>query len=192
MSDDHRPDVTRILQELCQEGAQSPEVTDRLYEAVYDELRRIAARLMKSERADHTLQPTALVHEAYLRLVDQTKVEWRCRAHFFAVAARVMRRILVDHARRRTRQKRGGGEQRVTWNEDLGLCHSRTHETLALDRALARLAELDPRMERVVELRVFGGLTIREVAYALGISTRTVDGDWMVAKGWLAREFTRE
>jgi len=186
-----RPEITRILHEMNAPHTRHAELSERLYTAVYDELRRIAGRLMRSERADHTLQPTALVHEAYLRLVDQQQVEWQCRAQFFAIAARVMRRILVDYARRRAREKRGGRAQHVTWSESLGLCEQRTHETLVLDRALTRLAELDARMERVVELRVFGGMTIREVAHALGVSRRTVDNDWLVAKQWLARELSR-
>ncbi|MBD3335096.1 MAG: sigma-70 family RNA polymerase sigma factor [Candidatus Eisenbacteria bacterium] len=181
-------DITRILIQLSRETDARDEAEELLYAAVYDEMRRMAARLMKSERSDHTLQPTALVHEAYLRLVDQNRVDWQNRAHFYAVAARIMRRILVDHARRRARSKRGGDEQRVTWDEALSIGTDPSHETLALDRALDGLSRLDWRMERVVELRIFGGMTVREVAFALGVSQRTVDGDWMVARQWLAHE----
>ncbi len=191
MHDPRRADVTRILLELGRAGPDDPAVAAHLYEVVYEEMRRIAGRMMRGERPGHTLQPTALVHEVYIRLVDQTRVEWQNRAHFYAVAARIMRRILVDHARRRARLKRGGGEERVTWDEALGLGRDPSHETLALDRALTRLSELDPRMERVVELRVFGSLTVREVAHALGVSMRTVDNDWLVAKQWLTRELAR-
>lgn len=188
MLEPRRSDVTQILLELNRADRDSSDASARLYEVVYDEMRRIAGRLMRGESPGHTLQPTALVHEAYIRLVDQTQVEWQDRAHFYAVAARIMRRILVDHARRRARLKRGGGAERVTWDEALVPGKEPEHETLALDQALTRLSELDPRMERVVELRIFGGMTVREIAHILGISTRTVDGDWMVAKQWLARE----
>jgi len=183
-----RSDVTQILIELNRAGPGDPAVSARLYEVVYDEMRRIAGRLMRGERPGHTLQPTALVHEAYIRLVDQTRVEWQDRVHFYAVAARIMRRILVDHARRRARLKRGGAKERVTWDEALGLGHDPSHETLALDDALTRLSKLDPRMERIVELRVFAGMTVRETAHALGVSDRTVNSDWMVAKQWLTYE----
>ncbi len=188
MCPNRNPGVTEILLELNAEGADQSQWSDQLYEVVYDELRHLAARLMRSERADHTLQPTALVHEAYMRLVDQTRVEWKGRAHFFAIAARIMRRILIDHARKKARLKRGGGEQRVTWDEALGIKQDPSYEIVALDSALTRLSKLDERMEKVVELRVFAGLTIKEIAYALGVSKRTIDDDWMVAKQWLTHE----
>lgn len=188
---DRRPEISQILREFKRTGDRDAELAERFYVLVYAELRSIAKRLMRGERGDHTLQPTALVHEAYLRLVEQKDVEWQCRAHFYAVAARIMRRILVDHARYKAREKRGGKAPHITWDEELGIADTTVLETLALDRALCRLSELDERMERVVELRIFGGMTIREVAHALGISRRTVDNDWFVAKQWLARELAQ-
>lgn len=183
-------DITEILQNLRHLEGEGTKVGDDLYDVVYHELRRIAGRLMRGERAEHTFQPTDLVHEAYLKLIDQTRVTWQDRAHFFAIAARIMRRILVDHARRKARLKHGGGAQRVTWTESIGVQSQLCLETLALDTAMSRLAELDPRMEKVVELKVFGGLTIREIAHALDVSTRTVDDDWRVAKQWLSNELS--
>lgn len=161
---------------------------------VYEELRRLARGFMARENRDHTLQPTALVNEAYLRLVDQSRVDWRGRSHFRAVGARVMRRILIDHARRRGGLKRGGGRQRVTLGDsvlsppdpDVGL-----PELLALNNALDKLARLDERQARVVELRFFGGLTTVEIAEALGVSERTVADDWKHGRAWLKRELSR-
>jgi RNA polymerase sigma factor (TIGR02999 family) len=143
---------------------------------------------MRRERRDHTLQPTALVGEVFLRLVDQTRIAWRDRAHFLGVAARVMRQILVDHARRHGAAKRGAGVWRVTFDESLGHGLPKDIEIVALHEALARLGEIDPRGAQVVELRVFGGSTVEEIAQTLGVSKRTVDGDWAVARMWLARE----
>ena len=143
---------------------------------------------MRRERPGHTLQPTALVAEAFLRLVDETQVQWQDRAHFLGIAARVMRQILVDHARRRAAVKRGHELRRVTFDENLGHGSNQSFELLALHEALDRLAALDPRGARVVELRVFGGLTIDEIARLLDVSKRTVDNDWVVARMWLARE----
>jgi RNA polymerase sigma factor (TIGR02999 family) len=188
MRNPRQHEITQILLELSSPEADRTKANERLYEAVYDELRRIADRLMRAERSDHTLQPTALVHEAYIRMVDQTRVQWQDRAHFFAIAARVMRRVLVDHARRKARQKRGGGKQLVTWDSALGIGQDPCLETIALDRVLTQLSKLDQRMEQIVELRVFGGMTLKEIAQALGVSRRTVDDDWMVAKKWLAHE----
>jgi RNA polymerase sigma-70 factor, ECF subfamily len=162
----------------------------RAFGLVYEELREIAAKLMRAERADHTLRPTALVHEAYCRLVDQSRVSWENRAHFFGIAARAMRQILVEHARARAAAKRGGGWERVTLYDHLGMVADSTLEVIDLDDALNRMAELDERMARVVELRVFGGLTGEETAHILGVTRRTVQRDWRMAKMWLAREFT--
>jgi len=184
----HQHEITQFLLQLEAPGIDRTQVNERLYEAVYEELHRIADRLMHTEKIGHTLQPTALVHEAYIRLVDQTRVEWKGRAHFFAIAARIMRRILVDHARRKARRKRGGGEQRVTWDENLGVCRDPSFETIALDAALTRLSRLDQRMEQTVELRVFAGMTLKEIAQVLGVSRRTVDDDWNAAKQWLTHE----
>lgn len=158
---------------------------------VYDELRRLARGFMGRERREHTLQPTALVHEAYLKLADQSRVDWRGRTHFLAVGARAMRRILIDHARQHASAKRGGGQQRITLSEsilhpedpDLDLV-----ELVSLGDALDKLKALDERQARVVELRCFGGLTTAEAAEVLGVSNRTVEGDWMHARAWLGRE----
>ena len=143
---------------------------------------------MKRERANHTLQPTALVHEAYLKLVGDPGARWESRAHFFGAAARAMRQILVDHARRHHAHKRGGELDRVTLDEEIADSNARSFEILALNDALEKLAAKDPRMARVVELRIFGGLVSKEVAHVLGFSKRTVDEDWKMAKMWLARE----
>lgn len=161
---------------------------DSLMPAIYDELRRQAARYLRQERPGHTLQTTALIHEAYLRLVDQKNVQWQNRTHFFAIAAQLMRRILVDHARQRQAAKRGGDALRVTLNESMALSEEPDVNLVALDEALNRLAEIDPQQARVVELRFFSGLSIEETAEALGISPRTVKRDWNVAKAWLRRE----
>jgi len=163
----------------------------RLLPLVYAELRRRARRYMRGERPDHTLQPTALVHEAYLRLAGQREVDWQSRAHFFAVAAQLMRRILVDHARARKAEKRGGGEPRVALNESLAMTEEKSAELMALDEALTHLAERDPRQARAVELRFFGGLSEEEAAEVMGISLRTLKRDWSVARAWLFKEINR-
>jgi RNA polymerase sigma-70 factor, ECF subfamily len=155
---------------------------------VHDELRRIARRCMAGERAGHSLQATALVNEAYLRLFDGKRVEWHDRAHFLAISARVMRRILVDHARARQAQKRGGLAGTVTLDEALVVVDLSAHDFVALDDALAALATFDQRKSRVVELRFFGGLTAEETAAVLRVSPATVLGDWRMAKAWLKRE----
>ncbi|MEZ5066069.1 MAG: sigma-70 family RNA polymerase sigma factor [bacterium] len=167
-------------------GADAPGATDRLLESVYPELRRVAAGFLRHERPDHTLQPTALVHEAYLRLVDQTRVPWQGRAHFRAVAAQAMRRVLVDHARRRGADKRGGDRRRVTLS-DLAQTGGPPIDVLDLERALAAFAREHERGARVVEMKVFAGMTGEEIACVLGISARTVKSDWAIAKLWLAR-----
>jgi RNA polymerase sigma factor (TIGR02999 family) len=159
---------------------------DQLMPLVFDGLRRIAARHMRSERQDHTLQTTALVNEAYLRLVDQKRAEWRNRAQFFAVAARLMRRILVDHARRPSAKRRGAT---LIALEDRDVpAPEKSADVIALDEALTRLAAFDPRKSRVVELRIFGGMTIEETAEALGVSIGTVKNDYRAARAWLRRE----
>jgi RNA polymerase sigma factor (TIGR02999 family) len=152
---------------------------------VYDELRRIAHRYVQRERDGHTLQTTALVNEAYLRLAGQQKIEWQSRAHFFAVTAQVMRHILIDHARRRHYAKRGGDAPHVPLDEAAGMSGQRAAELVALDEALDELAKLDPRKSRVVELRYFGGLSMEETAEVLEVSLMTVRRDWRVAKAWL-------
>lgn len=182
-------DVTGLLREWSR-GNRS--ALNQLLPLVYSELRRIAARQLRSERADHTLQPTALVHEVYLRLVDQRQVDWQSRAHFFGVAAQVMRRILVDHARRHGASKRGGGVRCVSIDEARDVAASNEIPILALDRALDRLENVDSELVKIVELRAFGGLTIEEAAHVLRVSPRTAKRDWRTAKAWLNRELGSE
>ncbi|MGA8182916.1 MAG: sigma-70 family RNA polymerase sigma factor [Terriglobia bacterium] len=188
------------------QGASSNEVTlllrawgegdvqalDRLAPIVYQELHRIARGYMARERTDHTLQTTALVNEAYVRLVDARQVTWQDRAHFFAVCARAMRRILVDHARSRGYVKRGGGKLHVQFDEAFGMEWSADSNLLELDEALDRLSALDPRKARVIEMRFFGGLSVEETAEALGISPETVMRDWKLARAWLYRELSAD
>ena len=164
---------------------------DDVINAVYQELRRMAGRYLRKERLDHTLQTTALVHEAYLRLIDQTQVSWQNRAQFFAVAAQMMRRILVDYARTRHRDKRGGAAQKLSLDEVLNMAQGHAADILALDDALKSLAEIDQRKSRVVELRFFGGLNIEETAEVLGVSTQTVVRDLKLSKAWLYQEIKR-
>jgi RNA polymerase sigma factor (TIGR02999 family) len=189
MTTPSRQDITRILL-AWREGDDS--ALERLMPLVYDELRRLARRYMGRQRPGHTLQTTALVNEAYLRLVDANQVRWQDRAHFFAVSARLMRRVLVDFARARDNLKRGGGARRVTLDDDLAVANGEVTDVVALDDALTRLAGLDPRQAQIVELRYFGGLTEEETAEALGVSVRTVRRDWVLARAWLFRELSRE
>lgn len=163
------------------------EALDNLLPLVYKELRQLADRYLRRERSDHTLQATALVHEAYLKLIDQRNVQWQNRAHFFGVAAQAMRRILVDHARSHQTAKRGSGGHKVSLDEGLGIDISdeRASDLIALDDALTQLAEIDPQKSRIVELRFFGGLSIEETAEVLGIGTATVIRQWRMAKAWL-------
>ena len=182
-------DATRVLAELA---AGDQAAAQRLLPMIYDEFRALAARYLGRERAGHTLEPTALVHEAYMRLVDQSRVNWQGRTHFFAVGAQLMRRILVDHARHKHRVKRGGGRQRITLDEHVAISPQRDEDLLALDEALQKLAELDPRQAQVVELRFFGGLSVEEVATVLGVSKRTVEADWTMVRAWLRRELSRD
>jgi RNA polymerase sigma factor (TIGR02999 family) len=163
---------------------------DRLLPLVYAELRRTAATYLRRERAGHTLQPTALVHEAYLRLVGQERVLWQDRAHFFGIAAQMMRRVLVDYARGRGRAKRFGGAVRVILDDQMAAAEPVDCELLLIDRALTELSALDPRQGQIVELRYFGGLTDEEVAASLGVSRSTVTREWRIAKGWLYRRIT--
>jgi len=165
---------------------------DKLIPVVYDELRRQAARYLRRERAGHTLQTTALIHEAYLRLVDQKSVKWQNRAQFFGIAAQLMRRILVDHARAKHRAKRGGTNVRVSLSDATSVTGAPNLDLVELDEALKRLAELDRQQSKIVELRFFSGLNVEETAAALGISPATVKRDWRVAKAWLHREISRD
>jgi RNA polymerase sigma-70 factor, ECF subfamily len=178
-------EVTRLLANWSEGNA---EAREQLMPLVYNELRRLAASYLRRERADHTLQPTALVHEAYMRLVEQKNVQWQGRSHFFAITAQLMRRILVDHARGHIADKRGGGAAKVPITEAIIMSQDRPAELLALDESLTRLAALDPQQGRVVELRIFGGLTVEETAEVLHISTATVKRDWSMAKAWLLQE----
>ena len=164
---------------------------DALIPAVYQELRRMADYYLRGENVGHSLQPTALVHEAYLRLIDQTKVDWQNRAHFFGVAAQMMRRILVDHAKAKHRVKRGGTATKVSLDETVNLSSDRAAELVALDDALKVLDELDERKSRIVELRYFGGLTVDETAQVLGVSDKTVMRDWNLAKAWLYQQLSQ-
>ncbi len=174
--------VTQLLTDL-QIGR--PGAADELLPLVYQELRRIAAAYMRRERPDHTLQATALVHEAYLQLVDQTRVDWKNRAHFFGVAAQLMRRILVEHARAHQAQKRGGGAGKIALEEVAAAFPQKDLTLVALDDSLQQLEKMDPRQSRVVELRFFGGLTTEETAEVMGISTATVEREWRAARAWL-------
>ncbi len=185
MSEDIPKDVTLLLKNWCQGDAQA---FDRLVPLVYAELRRIAHRYMIRERAGHTLQTSALVHEVYVRLIDAQQVSWQNRAHFFAVSANQMRRILVDFARRRGYQKRGGGAARVELQEEVVASPGRGTDLVALDAALEALAQFDPRKAKVVELRFFGGLTPEETAEVLHVSADTVFRDWRLARIWLMNE----
>jgi RNA polymerase sigma factor (TIGR02999 family) len=183
------PDVTALLAEWSRGEHRA---LNQLLPLVYAELRRIAARQLRNERAGHTLQPTALVHEVYLRLVDQRNVDWQNRAHFFGVAAQVMRRILVDHARRHKAGKRGEGLPRVSMEEAKEVAAPDGIPVLALDQALDRLAGMDAELARIVELRAFGGLTIEEAACVLKMSPTTAKREWRTAKAWLTRELGLE
>ena len=177
------PDLTQVL--IDTRDVPLAKAADQLMPAVYDELRALARNYLHSERAGHTLQPTALVHEAYLRLVDQTRVDWQGRTHFYAVAASMMRRILTDHARMQGRAKRGRGWRRVVLDELTAASKQEGIDSLALSEALDSLASLDESQARIVELRFFAGLTVEEVAHVLGVSKRKVEGDWTHAKAWL-------
>ena len=180
-------EVTRLLVAW---GNGDQAALDELIPLVYDELRRLARRYMRRESQDHTLQTSALVNEAYLRLVDQKSVQWQNRAHFFGVAAQMMRRILVDHARSRLRAKRGGGAQMVSLADE-AVMYQEVAEVIALDDALNNLAELDPRKSQIVEMKFFGGLTNEEAAEVLKVTTRTVEREWRKAKAWLHRAINK-
>ncbi len=192
LSPSERAEVTRVLCDLAR-GADLPETRARLFPRVYSELRQLADRHLRRERLDHTLQATDIVHEAYLKLVNDEAVDWKGRAHFYAVASSAIRNLLVDHARRRGRAKRGGGMRRVTLKEDLDAVLSGElgiDDLLALEAALQELESIDSRQSQIVEMRCFGGLKVDEVAEALGVSKRTVEGDWTHARAWLKRRLS--
>jgi RNA polymerase sigma factor (TIGR02999 family) len=187
MSDRSPNEVTSLLREW---SAGEKGALERLMPLVYDELQRLARSYLSHEREGHTLQPTALVHEAYLRLVDQTRVNWQSRGHFFGVAAQMMRRILVDHARARLTGKRGRGVRALTLDDALTVSPETDEALVRLDDALSALKEFDPKQCRLVELRYFAGLTLEETAEALSVSTATVKREWTVAKAWLRHEMS--
>lgn len=181
-------DVTVLLTRVSAGDESAP---GKLLELVYDDLRHLAGAYMQDERANHTLQPTALVHEAYLRMVDWENVSWENRAQFFAVAAQVMRHVLVDHARGKNAAKREGSQQKLALDEAVSFANEREFDLLALEEALLTLEKLDPRQAKIVELRFFGGLSIEEAAHVLEISTTTVKREWTIAKAWFQRELSQ-
>jgi RNA polymerase sigma-70 factor (ECF subfamily) len=187
--EDSRGEVTRLLGEL---GTGKQNAMEKLLPLVYDELHRLALAYFRRERGDHTLQPTALVHEAYIKLVDQRIVRWESRGHFLGVAATLMRRILLDYARSHDAVKRGGLRQKVLIDDGMAVTEQRAVELIALDTALTRLAEIDPQQSRIVELRFFGGLSVEETAEVMKISPATVKRYWNSAKAWLYREIAKE
>lgn len=178
-------DATRILSRLADGDGHA---ADELLPLVYEELRSLAAAFMRAERTGHTLQPTAIVHEAYMRLVQSQNMQWTNRAHFMAVAAGAIRRVLIDHARRTNAQKRGGERQRVALADDARVAKAPDVDLLDLNDALDRLAAMNPRQSRLVELRFFGGLTNEEVAGVMGLSRATISDEWAFARAWLAKE----
>jgi RNA polymerase sigma factor (TIGR02999 family) len=179
---------SQVTQLLVNWGNGDEQSLEALIPLVYDELRRQARRYLRRERPDHTLQSTALVHEAYVRLVDQRQANWRNRSQFFGVAAQLMRRILVDHARSRLAAKRGAGAEKLPIVEEVAILEMQNVDLISLDACLTRLEQMDPQQSKIVELRFFSGLSIEDTANALGISTATVKRDWALAKAWLYRE----
>ncbi len=189
MNEAASPDITEMLREWS-DGKR--DALDRILPLVYDELHRQASRYLRRERSDHTLQTTALINEAYLKLVDQRNVQWESRTHFFAIAAQAMRRILVDYARTKDRSKRGGGAAKLPLDEaTLVAVDDQTVDLLTLDEALTRFGAMDPEKARIVELRYFSGLSVEETAAAMGISAKTVERHWTMARAWLHRELKR-
>jgi RNA polymerase sigma factor (TIGR02999 family) len=186
------PSAHQLSELLIAWGNGNQNALEQLVPLVYEELRRLAHRYMRRERPGHSLQTTAVVHEAYLRLIDQKHVEWQNRVHFFAIAAQMMRRILITHAQSHAYAKRGGRTFKVSLDEAAILSKERAGELIALDAALKSLTAIDPRRSQVVELRFFGGLSNEEIAEVLKISTNTVTRDWNVAKAWLHREMSKE
>lgn len=194
MAEEPQANPTReaVTQLLVRAGGGDSVATDELFPIVYDELRTIASKFLHSERRAETLQATALVHEAYLRLIGPEQAPWENRAHFFGAAARAIRRILIDHARLRGRVKRGGGKERVALDQALAVTAEPEVDILGLDEALTKLAKADEQKARVVELRFFAGLTVEQTARTLGISESTVARDWQFARVWLARELEQQ
>jgi RNA polymerase sigma-70 factor (ECF subfamily) len=182
------PDITVLLKRWSNGD---PNALDQLMPAVYDELRTLAAAYLRRESAGHTLQSTALVNEAYLRLVNQNEVQWQNRSHFFGIAARMLRRVLVDHARGRKASKRGGAAVAISLDEQMVIPEKVSWDVVAVDDALNSLCQFDEQQAKIVELRFFGGLSIAEIAAVLGVSASTVKREWLVAKAWLTRELIR-
>ena len=189
MGGEPQHEVTRILQDW---SGGDPDAPERLMPYVYDELRRLARAFLSRERGGHTLQPTALVNEAYLRLVDQTRVNWQNRAHFYGIASSMMRRVLIDHARAHATEKRGGAAIHLSLDDVQVPLAQRASDFVALDEALEKLEQFDGRKCRIVEMRFFGGLKDEEIAEVLGVATRTVLRDWKKARLWLYRELSQE
>src|SRR2546422_5832457 len=183
-------DSHEVTQLLIQWSNGDKAALDKLMPLIYSELRQVARHYMSRERPGHTLQTTALVNEAYVRLVNRKGVHWQNRAHFFAIAAQLMRSILVDHARSHAYAKRGGGARKIALDEALAVSQQRAADVVALDDALKRLAEIDPQQSRIVELKFFGGLTIEETAEVLGLSPATIKREWSTAKAWLYHELS--
>lgn len=190
MTESGKHDVTHLLADL--QGGNREQAAAQLMPLVYEELRGLARKYFRHERAGHTLQPTALVHEAFLRLVDQTRVDWQGRTHFYAVCAKVMRRVLLDYARGRQRARHGGGLRRLDLDSDALPAEFDQAEILTLHEAVEELARLDPRQAHIVELRFFGGLNVEEVAHVTGISKRTAEDEWTHAKAWLRTKLADE
>ena len=181
-----------ITQLLVAWGGGDKQALDKLMPYVYEELRRLARTYMRNQKSDHTLQTTALVNEAYLRLIDSSQVKWQNRTHFFAISAQLMRRILVDFARAKKADKRGGGDPKVTFDEALPVAGEKESDLIALDEALKELAAMNERQAQIVEMRYFGGMTEKEIGEALDVSERTIRRDWNVARAWLFRELKKQ
>jgi RNA polymerase sigma factor (TIGR02999 family) len=190
MSQTSSQNLTQMLVQLSEGNSQ---MVEDILPLIYNELRKLAGNYLRRERSDHTLQPTALVHEAYIKLIDQTQVKWQNRAHFFGIAANIMRRILVDYARQHKAEKRGGAAEKLPLEEEiLIVSEGKSAELLALDEALENLAKMDPQKSKIVELRYFGGLSVEETAEVLGVSEITVKRHWRMAKAWLYGQLAHE
>jgi RNA polymerase sigma factor (TIGR02999 family) len=185
-------DEIDVTETLARVASGEREAADRLLPLVYDQLHRLAGSMLNREAPGNTLQPTALVHEAYLRMANQTRVDWQGKTHFFAIGAKMMRRILVDHARGKGRQKRGGEMPRIPLADDLCVTNRNQEDVLAVEDALIKLAKLDPRQAQIVELRFFGGMTVEQVAEVLQLSKRTIESEWTMVRAWLRRELSDE
>lgn len=185
MSESKTHQISGLLKKISQGDQRA---ADALFPMLHDDFLALARSFMSRERVDHTIEPTALVNEAYLRLVDQRQADWRSKSHFMAIGAKAMRRVLVDHARTKGRFKRGGGVDRIELSEELALSPNRNEDILAVDEAIEKLSSLDERQGKLVELRFFGGLSMKEVAEVLGVSLRTMESDWTMVRAWLRKE----